>query len=318
MIFFLSLTAPHFPICHPPFFLYLTFQSFFSLSHSGSPERFISRGIAKYADEGVAVSELPLRVWTQHKLGGGYKGWLLKQLKEDARCLWSGFTEAHTERHVSFLLRMAPGQQERVASMTEAQLSEALRLHSTHTLANMHAFDAEQRLRRFESPLDIVRAFVPVRLETYELRKAHQLRARGDEYTLKAEQARFIERVADGRIDTFRAVRANIVQQLETFDFAPHLDPKGESAVHPAEDGEGVPDDAESGKGSPYQHLLRLRVDDFGAERIARLRDKCEAIKGELDTLRRTGPAQLYEQELEELRPLLEEHCPIDQAAAAQ
>lgn len=269
------------------------------------PQRFISTGVATRTAAGLEISELPLRTWIQSKVGGGYKGWILKTLKETDDCLWSGFSEAHTGRHVHFSLRMNEAQRRRVEAMSADELETAFKLNSSHTLSNMHAFDGDGHLRRFKSPLNIVETFLPVRLRTFELRKMHQLEAMRREWELKTEQARFIELVADGGIETFRTQRAVIIEQLQRHNFAPQL---GAAPIAT----EAMAAEAERAKSSPYQHLLGMRIDDLGLERMDRLRRQCDSIKAELDTLRITSATQLYERELEELRPLLEERCAED------
>ena len=67
----------------------------------GAIDGFVSRGAFEWSDGDLVVTELPLGRWT-----AAYKKWLLEQMAE-GRAPWQSFSEAHSERHVRFRLRLS-------------------------------------------------------------------------------------------------------------------------------------------------------------------------------------------------------------------
>ena len=54
-------------------------------------------------------------------------------------------------------------------------LEKFLRLYTTQTTTNMHMFDEKEKLRKFETPQDIIDYFYNVRKEVYVARKIAQI-----------------------------------------------------------------------------------------------------------------------------------------------
>ena len=54
----------------------------------------------------------------------------------------------------------------------EASVSKLLKLTSSISIANMHAFNSEQKLRKFDSLQEIVDEFMTTRFKLYARRKS--------------------------------------------------------------------------------------------------------------------------------------------------
>ena len=138
-----------------------------------APTTFASRGVATLTAEGIEVSELPVGTWT-----ADYKGWLLKQMDQGTAC-WDDVIERHTEATVRFLLTAKKTSQlaqlAQLGASSPSEMRSRLRLESSHSLSNAHAFDADGELRHFVSPHEIIELHAAARLDAYERRKAHQL-----------------------------------------------------------------------------------------------------------------------------------------------
>ncbi len=60
----------------------------------------------------------------------------------DDKASWVSFTERHTEHSVCFAFRHTARQLRQLRAMSEPSLRDAFHLEATHSLRNMHAFDA--------------------------------------------------------------------------------------------------------------------------------------------------------------------------------
>ena len=54
-------------------------------------------------------------------------------------------------------------------------IAKALKLGQAVSISNMNCYDAKGRMKGFTDPLDIVRAFFPIRMRLYQQRKAYQI-----------------------------------------------------------------------------------------------------------------------------------------------
>ncbi len=89
----------------------------------------------------------------------------------------------------------------------DCRLAAELKLASAKGLGmtNMHLFDEAGRIRRYESPEAVLRAFVPVRLAGYEARKAAQVAELRREIQVLANRTRFLGEVVSGDLQLQRA-----------------------------------------------------------------------------------------------------------------
>ena len=106
---------------------------------------------------------------------------------------WSTATDANFE------VEFRKGQVETVDDVVKM-----LKLEDDLSLTNMHAFNHEGRITKFNGPDDIIDAFIPVRLELYVKRKAHLIAMLTEQHTWLAEQAKFIRAVCDGKLKLAR------------------------------------------------------------------------------------------------------------------
>ncbi len=94
------------------------------------------------------------------------------------------YTESHQVDTVAFTVQLTADQHKYIESFGSdpASLAEAFRLISTRNLTNMHLFDPSGKMERFDSPIQIIERFFPLRLEFYRKRKALLTRQREEAY----------------------------------------------------------------------------------------------------------------------------------------
>ena len=162
----------------------------------------------------VRVTELPVRKWTET-----YKEWLAEQLQLG---VVKDFRENHSEVDVDFTVHLASNGLETLLKTgggrgakgkkgaakkkggrptkdeKKATIISALRLESTINLTNMHLFSPEGKIKRYESALDVIEEWVPLRLEMYARRRELQLERLEARAMHRATKARFIRDVVAG------------------------------------------------------------------------------------------------------------------------
>ncbi|GJP74297.1 hypothetical protein CLOP_g4904 [Closterium sp. NIES-67] len=119
--------------------------------------------------------------------------------------------------------------EERRERAQRAVMEKRLKLTTTMNTGNMHLFDADGRMKKYDSPEQIIEDFFSIRLGHYERRKAHQLAQLRHELLRLDNRARFVMAVIRGEVVITNRKQADIVAQLKARGFTPL--PKGHAAA---------------------------------------------------------------------------------------
>ncbi|CAD5218528.1 unnamed protein product [Bursaphelenchus okinawaensis] len=138
------------------------FKNFKGTMFKLNDRRYLSYGeIIKINNSCVEITELPIKVWTQH-----YKEQVLEQMLKDN--IIESFKEYHTESTVKFVVRMNT---KKLFKARKIGLHKVFRLRSMMSLNTMVLFDVENRIRFYDSPEEILKEFFEVRKQYYIKRR---------------------------------------------------------------------------------------------------------------------------------------------------
>lgn len=261
----------------------------------GKPGAFVASGKAVLrSDTLLDITELPPGVWTQN-----YKEWLEKQA-DASKPILSRFREQHTESRVHFEVTLTEHGREKIE---QDGINATFHLDSTITTSNMHLFSPESKITRYETPMQIIEAFYPIRLEMYGKRKARLVKDLKEKLAVIEDRVRFIKEVVAGTIVVANRKRAEIVKELVLKKYRK----KGAEKEVEEDVGDEEKEKEKKEKESGYDHLLREPLWSLTAERVAEL----EALmKTTTQTLRATeskSPETMWEEDLDRFSALFEE-----------
>lgn len=158
-----------------------------------SEHRYVTNGnIAILPNNRIEITELPIGTWTQN-----YKENVLEVLlngnekDKNKTTILSDYKEYHTDTTVRFVCTFNSGEFEKIYA-EEGGFHRVFKLTSSMSTAQMHCFDNNNCLRRFDSANIILKEFFDVRMEYYVKRKEYlegMLQAQADKLS---DQARFI------------------------------------------------------------------------------------------------------------------------------
>ena len=165
-------------------------------------------------------------------------------------------------------------------------IEKLLKLTTTHSTTNMHAFNDQEQLRKFESAEEMADEYFTVRLGLYEKRRLYLLDILRKELTRVSNKAKYIQGNLNDEIDLRRKKQDEVNTMLSAFG----LDKEDDS----------------------YKYLTRLPMDSVTHENVERLlSDKKEKEKQIADLTKATA-ISLWRQDLEacetEYRILLAEY----------
>ena len=133
----------------------------------GSIESSSSRGLYKrISDNTVEVTELPVGVWTDD-----YKEFLESYIEKHPKVL-KNYESHYTDKIVRFKLIFDKKELDNLMKNPK-RFEEELKLVSKKSLStsNMHLYNKDGQIRKYETPNEIIKEFYKVRIEYYQKRK---------------------------------------------------------------------------------------------------------------------------------------------------
>lgn len=263
----------------------------------------------KYVLEGndtIRITELPVGMWTDK-----YKEILEKIISLDDKknskqgdgddkkskstkktySIIKSYKEFNTDVEVNFLIKLKPGIYEKYTN-TQAdehinKLEKELHLTTTMTSTNMHLFNENQKLVKYDNVKDIIDAYMEIRMKYYTMRKEYQLERLERDVMLLTNKARFIQMQCDDELDLRRKKKDEVLKMLKKHEF------------------DTLDGDEE------YKYLRNMPIDSVIEENVVKLlSDRDEKMK-EHETLKNKTNEMIWLEELKELRENYQKHIKL-------
>jgi DNA topoisomerase-2 len=234
------------------------------------------------SEKEVHITELPIGTWTddykkyiEDLIDGGEKNKKSKGIIKD-------YNDMSTDVNVDITITFVPHTiEELVIKETEYAcnaLEKLLKLYTTKTTTNMHMFDEDEKLKKFDNASEIVEHFMSVRMNIYVKRKENQVSVLEKETLILTNKARFIGDILNDKLDLRRKKRDVVTSIL-------------------SQEGYDIIDDDKD-----YKYLVRLPMDSVTQENVDKLMNEKKDKISELEILKGTPVSTIWKQELALLR----------------
>jgi DNA topoisomerase-2 len=259
-----------------------------------SDTKFLFKGVyEKIGPDKIRVTELPVGYWTED----------FKELLEDLMnpgedknkvkipIIVKDFDDLSTDVKIDFAITFVKGQLEELEkTITDLNavtnnglnlvngVEKLLKLSTTNTTTNMHLFDANDVLQKYEKVSDIIDSYYEVRLELYQTRKTDMIKCLEKELILLSNKAKYIKENLDGTIDLRKKKGTQVTEMLLS---------KGYDLVD-----------------SDYNYLTKMPMDSVTEENVDRLYKQHGEKITVLETVKATTIHQMWLNELETLNEL--------------
>ena len=226
---------------------------------------FKSRGVYKIIkktknETTLLISEIPLEV-----SGEDYKRFLNEMVIKGTLV---DVIENDTEK-ISFLVTVSN------TSPILEDIVKNLKLEKSFLTTNMHLFDADGLIQRYETVYDIINEWMSVRYPWYSVRKEFMISEYEDNLAIASNKYRFLRMIMDDELVVYRVPKNDVVAKLEEL----HFDTLDDS----------------------YNYLLNLPVTSFTSEMLEKLQKEIDSLTEELNIIKNTSEAQMWLNDLEEL-----------------
>lgn len=250
-----------------------------------SEGKFIVRGRHEVVgDDKVRITELPVGLWTDD-----FKEYLEKLTDttdkngKKVTPIVKDYDDMSKDTTVDITVTMTKGTVKELSSkILDAgtgctELEKTLKLYTTMSTTNMHLFDANDKLRKYTSPNDIIHDYFDTRMRLYVERKDYMIKQLERELLILSNKHRYIQETLDGDIDLRRKKRAEITEMLQSKKF---------DTLDNDED---------------YKYLIKMSMDSVTEENVEKLSNQYNDKLRELEILKETTTEQMWMKELDDL-----------------
>ena len=256
-----------------------------------SDDKFLIKGVyEKVSVDKIKVTELPVGYWTED-----FKE-LLEELIEPTpgkdgkkiAAIIKDYDDMSKDTNIDFTITFAKGKLEELEAAKGDHgcngVEKLLKLYTTNTTTNMHLFDANDTLQKYEKVTQIIDAYFQTRLKLYGSRKEFMIEALEKELVMLSNKARYIQENLDGTIDLRKKKREEVNIMLQT---------KGYNTIDEDTD---------------YKYLVRMPMDSVTEENVEKLLKNKGDKESELEIIKSTTINQMWKSELDNLRDIYLEY----------
>ena len=217
---------------------------------------WVTEGTWRDTGSRIKVTELPPGRWTQD-----YKEYLESLLEKK---MITSYTNNSTTEDVDF----------EIFGYSGKDLTKDLKMRKTFHTSNMHLFHPTRGIHKYESPEDILKDFVELRLEHYKKRKAHLIDVLEKRAEMCSLKSKFVTMVIEGRLVVFKRKKADLEKEM--------------AAIFPKMDGN-------------WDYLLNTRTVEYTEERVKALVDEAQQANVDLERMLKTSHITMWKTDIKNI-----------------
>jgi DNA topoisomerase-2 len=250
-----------------------------------SETKFLIKGkYEKVAPDKIRVTELPVGYWTED-FKEHLEGLIEPGVDKDGKkivAIVKDYDDMSKDTNIDFTITLQKGKLDELeANIHEHNcngVEKLFKLSTTNTNTNMHLFNAEDKLKKYETVDQIVDDYFETRMELYQTRKDYMIEALNHELLLLSNKAKYIQENLDDTIDLRKKKKDQVIQILQE---------KGYTVID--NDGE-------------FKYLVKMPMDSVTEENVTKLFKEKGLKEAELETIKSTSINQMWTSELNQLR----------------
>jgi len=243
-------------------------------------QKFLIKGkYEKVGEDKIRITELPIGTWTMPYitfLEGLLDGTVDKAGKKSAPVI-KDMVSMSTEVAVDITVTFPKGKLAELVTTISSDsingLEKLLKLTTTVSTTNMHMFNAESKLHKYNSIEEIIEDFYMTRLQLYQVRKDALIKDMNKLLIKLTNRAKYILDVLAGTIDLRKKTNQQVQELLE-----------------------GLKYDKIEGD---FKYLIKMPMDSVTEEHVAHILKEKADTEVELDILMKTTTGQMWLKELD-------------------
>ena len=248
-----------------------------------SESKFLVKGrYEKVAADKIRVTELPVGYWTDDFKE--YLEALTENVDKNGKKVTpvvKDYDDMSRDTTVDFVITLTKGKIEELEAVQLDNgcngLEKQFKLYTTCTTTNMHLFDAQDKLKKYEKVSEIIDDYFITRFNMYEQRKKYLIDTLTRQMVILSNKSKYIKEVLDGTIDLRKKKREEVIDMLKGKNY--HLKADEED----------------------YKYLIKLPMDAVTEENVAALEKETKQKAEELEVVKNKTIHKMWLDELEVL-----------------
>jgi DNA topoisomerase-2 len=248
-----------------------------------SESKFLVKGkYEKVAADKIRVTELPVGYWTDDFKE--YLEALTENVDKNGKKVTpvvKDYDDMSRDTTVDFVITLTKGKIEELEAVQLDNgcngLEKQFKLYTTCTTTNMHLFDAQDKLKKYEKVSEIIDDYFITRFNMYEQRKKYLIDTLARQMVILSNKSKYIKEVLDGTIDLRKKKREEVIDMLKGKKY--HLKADEED----------------------YKYLIKLPMDAVTEENVAALEKETKQKAEELEVVKNKTIHKMWLDELEVL-----------------
>ena len=254
-----------------------------------SDDKVLIKGIyEKIAIDKIRVTELPVGYWTED-FKELIEYWINPgedKEKNKIPPIIKDYEDMSKDTNVDFTIIFVKGKLEEIEKSKGDYgcngIEKLLKLYTTNTTTNMHLFDANDTLHKYEKISDIIDSYYDIRLKLYQTRKDYMIESLEKELIRLTNRAKYIKENLDGTIDLRKKNKEEVKQMLESKEYDKMMD-NDENDYN-------------------YKYLIKMPMDSVTEENVEKLNKEHGNKEAELEIIKKTTINKMWLNELNELK----------------
>jgi DNA topoisomerase-2 len=225
----------------------------------------------KIKEDTIKITELPVGAWTLEYitfLEELLDGKVDKNGKKSQPVI-KDFTNLSTEKIIDITVVFPKG---KLDELKDEDILKLLKLTTTVSTTNMHLFNQDSKLRKYNKVEDIIEDYYVVRLDAYKTRKEYLLVEMENRLIKISNKAKYINLVLEDKIDLRKKNITQITELLKSFELV-EID-------------------------GNYNYLIKMTMDSVSIENINKLLKEKGDLEFELNTLKNKTLEEIWLEEI--------------------
>ena len=255
------------------------YRGFHGTCQESDTKKYIIKGVYhKINDKKVRVTELPIGCWTDD-----FKLHIENLMEADKnkknKSIVKDYNDMSTDTSVDIEITLNDTIDETIEGTNHYNnFEKTMKLYNSFSTNNMHLFNDDEKLLKFDKEKDIIEAYYPVRLKYYQKRKDYMINSLQKELLLLSNKTRYIQSTLSDEIDLRKKSKETILSMLNDHKY-----------------------DIMDGD-NDYKYLLKMPMDSVSEENVNRLLKDKGNKEAELTLIQSTSIEHMWLSELEELK----------------
>ena len=254
------------------------FEDFEGSVNKLDDNKYIVKGLYdKVDDNTIIIKELPIGVWTDD-----YKQYLeslMETTDKNGKKITpyiKQYDDMSKSTNVNIKIKFHKDVLKKIMKNKDS-FEKLMKLTTTFSTTNMHLFDANEKLKKYETVNEIIDDYYEKRLELYDVRKKHNIKILENELKVLFNKKKYLEEILTDKLDLRKKKKTEIYELLKTHKF------------------DIIDDDDE------YKYLLKMPMDSVNEENVEKCVNDYKSKSKDLDNMKKITIEDMWLGELEKL-----------------